>query len=153
MVACSERVAERLLVLYLTLTILASQPEGAGWFGTPMNPYEVQTQCTPAPSENELPKPRRFRWFVIPAAVSWCIGGVTLVALPIGLYRAIGLFIPAAAANWPRHMSLFQLIMTMTALFVAGLLNMRAGFHWVGGRWLIALILNGVAFGIMGMVS
>jgi hypothetical protein len=116
-----------------------------------MNPYDAQTENAHTKPDDETTTPRRFRWFVIPAALSWCFGGLTLLALPFGIYHTIGTLILDPDADWPSRMMSYASIVMIPAMLIAGLLNLLAGFRWLRGRWITALIFNAIAYGVMAI--
>jgi hypothetical protein len=116
-----------------------------------MNPYESSAHCTRTNPDNGVSARRGFRWRVIPAALSWCVGGVVILALPIGIYQNFGAFFPDVDADWTGRMLSYASMATIPVLLAAGLMNLLAGFRWVGGRWGVALILNALAYGVMGL--
>ncbi len=116
-----------------------------------MNPYDAPTENARTKADAKSTKPPRFRWFVIPAALSWCFGGLALLALPFGIYHNIGSLIVESDADWPSRMMSYASIIMIPALLAAGLLNLLAGFRWLHGRWIIALTMNVIAYGVMAI--
>ena len=111
-----------------------------------MNPYKSPTNRdqTAPPRVDSAPERiyRRFRWRVIPACISWCLGGLWLLAVPVGVYN-----------NWKyltidfeAPLSWVLLDVLMLALFpimlAAGLSFFLAGNRWMKGRWGSAIALN-----------
>lgn len=113
-----------------------------------MNPYETPTQSSQAKPVNEIPTRGGFRWGVIPAAISWCIGAVALVALPVGIYQNSASFFPEDSADWPPRMMSYAAIATIPAMLAGGSLYLLAGFLWARGRWCVALTLNAVGYAL-----
>jgi hypothetical protein len=111
-----------------------------------MNPYEPQQLIPNAPTSeaDSVAASRRFRWTTIPATLSWFFGLFAVVAIPIGILQNIDVY-----QNASSQMMLFAAVGMPIALLIAGVLNVIAGFRWIGGRWLSALSCNAIAYGTM----
>ena len=85
---------------------------------------------------------RRFRWRILPAGLSWGLGGIFLVFVPLILIARWNEFIlfPDSSGK-PSFLFLI-------AFGVAGLLWVFAGFNWEKGKWTAAILSNVLALAI-----
>lgn len=98
----------------------------------------------------ETTTPRRFRWCVIPAAFSWCFGGVALLAVTVRIFHIVtGTISLDADFGWSSRMMLYTSIVENAAVFISGILSLLSGFRWVCSRWVSALVFNAIAFGLL----
>lgn len=117
-----------------------------------MNPFDPPKEI-PVPEAARTPglTPRRFRWFVVAAALSWCFGGASLIAWPFGVYHTIGMLPISSDAGWPERLLVNASLVMIPALIVSGCLNIVAGLRWLRGRWVAGLVCNGIAFALLAV--
>jgi len=119
-----------------------------------MNPYETPQQASideRMPTATVAGTARRFRWGTVPAALSWCFGGVALIAIPFGSYQTLKMLPLSVDAGWAERMMVYASLVMIPCLLVSGGLNCVAGMRWLRGRWIQALLLNAGAYGVMAI--
>lgn len=94
---------------------------------------------------------RQFRWGIIPATMSWCIGVLSLLSVPFGTYHTIGMLPFDANASLEERMSTYALIAMTPVMLISGCLHVMSGNRWLCGRWITALLLNICAFGMLAI--
>jgi hypothetical protein len=119
-----------------------------------MNPYESPQQGSIServPAVKTAATSRRFRWGTVPAALSWCFGGVSLIAIPFVTYHTLKMLPPSADAEWAERMMVYGSRAMIPCPLVSGCLNCFAGMRWLQGRWIQALLLNAGAYGVIAI--
>jgi hypothetical protein len=118
------------------------------------NPYETPQQVSfekRVPAAKIAGTSRQFRWETIPAALSLCFGGVSLIAIPFGVYHTLTMLPLPPDAEWAERMMLYASLTMIPCLLVSGCLNCFAGMRWLRGRWIRALLFNAGAYGVMAI--
>jgi len=85
---------------------------------------------------------------LIPATLSWVFGAIGIVGTPIGIYQNFEIF----QRDTHRLVYIATIVMPVASL-ISGSLNILAGIRWFKGRWVWALICNGLAYGAMVFAS
>lgn len=110
-----------------------------------INPYQAPQA---APPVEPAPPARRFRWRVIPAALSAIFGTPWLAGGAVNL--AIWLSHSSPSAGYWKEWLCGELgLFLVVGLCGAG--HLAAGWQWMRGRWLFAFGCNALAGGAMGL--
>ena len=86
---------------------------------------------------------------MIPAALSWGFGGIVVMGIPFGIPYVLKMLHESQEVDWTERISLYLWMLTPVFMLLSGCLNLYAGWHWIQGRWRLALLLNAVGYGIM----
>jgi hypothetical protein len=103
------------------------------------------------PSEQprvEVPSDHRFRWAMIPAALSWCLGVIMLFGCAAAIYDAFGVRPVDPGDGWPFQMLTYARLLAIPGFLIGGMLTLLAGSRWLGRRWLSAIVLNAIGWGV-----
>lgn len=84
---------------------------------------------------------RGFRWRIIPATLSWFMGGALIAAAPVSL---VALIITLVESNWRPDWYIWPLVASSPFLAVNAVLFVWAGFRWRDGRWISAILMNAI---------
>lgn len=107
-----------------------------------MNPYDAPHEASqPQQQPENRPTPRRFRWRIIPAVLSWSFGGIALVGFAVTLV----LLERDAQRDFHRDLAMFGSMVCLAVLYIF------AGFQWLKGSWLTALFCNVAGYLIVNL--
>ncbi|MEM7474184.1 MAG: hypothetical protein AAF483_04270 [Planctomycetota bacterium] len=112
-----------------------------------MNPYESpeSEECDSNKPASDA-EPRRIRWRLIPAVISWLIGGLGLAALPFGIANNLDTF--SFSTDQAIVWILLDVLFLLTPVLFCGvcICYVAAGFRWMNRRWISAIVLTLVPY-------
>lgn len=111
-----------------------------------MNPYEAPanpqwSKQGQVPAE-EVIVSKPFRWRVIPASLSWLIGGFYLLILPFALHNNWRQLTIDFRQDLPWILVDISMLAVFPLILGLGIAFLFAGGRWMSGRWISAIALN-----------
>lgn len=101
-----------------------------------MNPYDAPRETSEPRAAVEAPK-LGFRWRLLPAILSWALGGFFLLSLPLGVYVFSQKLLERVALPY-----LLMPVVSFVFVLTAGLCWILAGRRWLRGHWWQAILLD-----------
>ena len=110
-----------------------SGPAGRQSSAEETNPYETpDTEFNPLPGET--PKPRPFRWRLIPAVLCWLIGGLGLLAISVWIANKLDTFqVDTNRETVWGFLDVTNFVLSVFFVAAASVAYLIAGFGWLNG--------------------
>jgi hypothetical protein len=120
---------------------------------TAMNSSAEPSEQPPEATSIDVPKAQRFRWAMIPAVLSWFMGAVMLLSCAAAVYGAFGARPLEPGEAWPFVVLKYECFLAIPAFLIGGTITLLAGSRWLSRRWISAVVLNVIGYGLGAIPS